>query len=169
MIRMKTLYLIGGPMGVGKTTVCQQLKCLLPDCVLLDGDWCWDMSPFQVTEETKAMVVDNILHLLNNFLRCPAFENVVFCWVLHRQDLLQTLLNGLALENVRVRSVSLVCAEDALRQRLLSDVAAGLRQADVVARSLSYLPLYAALDTRKLDTTALTPQEVALALTQLKV
>ncbi len=167
MIHMKTLYLIGGPMGVGKTTVCQHLKRLLPDCVLLDGDWCWDMSPFQVTEETKTMVVDNILHLLNNFLRCSAFENVVFCWVLHRQDLLQTLLSGLSLENVRVWNVSLVCAEEALRQRLLSDMAAGLRQADVVARGLSYLPLYAALDTQKLDTTALTPQEVALALTQL--
>lgn len=34
----KTLYLIGGPMGVGKTTVGQQLKKELPDCVLLDGD-----------------------------------------------------------------------------------------------------------------------------------
>ncbi len=166
MIRMKTLYLIGGPMGVGKTTVCQQLKRLLPNCVLLDGDWCWDMSPFQVTEETKAMVVDNILHLLNNFLHCSAFENVVFCWVLHRQDLLQTLLRGLSLDNVRVRNVSLVCAEDALRQRLLADVSAGLRQADVVARSLGYLPLYAALDTQKLDTTALTPREVALVLTR---
>ena len=53
---MKTLYIIGGTMGVGKTTVCQQLKQDLPNSVFLDGDWCWDASPFQVTDETKAMV-----------------------------------------------------------------------------------------------------------------
>ena len=65
---MKTLYLIGGTMGVGKTTVSQQLKKDLANSVFLDGDWCWDADPFQVTDETKEMVMDNICYLLNNFL-----------------------------------------------------------------------------------------------------
>lgn len=47
-------------MGVGKTTVSQQLKQDLPNSVFLDGDWCWDADPFQVTEETKSMVIRNI-------------------------------------------------------------------------------------------------------------
>ncbi len=34
----KTLYLIGGPMGVGKTAVCRKLNRLLPASVMLDGD-----------------------------------------------------------------------------------------------------------------------------------
>lgn len=51
---MKALYLIGGTMGSGKTTVSQQLKKDLDNSVFLDGDWCWDASPFQVTDETKA-------------------------------------------------------------------------------------------------------------------
>ena len=72
---MKTLYMIGGTMGVGKTTVCQLLKQNLPNSVFLDGDWCWDASPFQVTDETKAMVTNNICYLLNNFLKCSAYEN----------------------------------------------------------------------------------------------
>ena len=38
---MKTLFLIGGTMGVGKTTACRILKRKLPACVFLDGDWCW--------------------------------------------------------------------------------------------------------------------------------
>ena len=57
---MKNLYLIGGTMGVGKTTACRILKGLLPRAVFLDGDWCWDADPFVVTEETKGMVTDNI-------------------------------------------------------------------------------------------------------------
>ena len=37
---MKTLYLIGGPMGIGKTTVSRELLSMLPHCAFLDGDWC---------------------------------------------------------------------------------------------------------------------------------
>ena len=57
---MKNLYIIGGTMGVGKTTVCQRLKRDLKNSVFLDGDWCWDARLFQVTEERKVMVIDNI-------------------------------------------------------------------------------------------------------------
>ena len=78
---MKHLYLIGGTMGVGKTTVGRILKRRLEACVLLDGDWCWDADPFVVNERTCAMVLDNICHLLNNFLACPDYRNVVFCCI----------------------------------------------------------------------------------------
>ena len=74
---MKRLFLIGGTMGVGKTTTSRILRDRLPSCAFLDGDWCWDMHPFKVTEETKRMVTDNICHVLNNFLACTEFENVV--------------------------------------------------------------------------------------------
>ena len=43
---MKHLYLIGGTMGVGKTTAGKCLKAMLERSVFLDGDWCWDMNPF---------------------------------------------------------------------------------------------------------------------------
>lgn len=65
---MKKLYLIGGTMGVGKTTTCQVLKRKLDKSVFIDGDWCWDMHPFMVNEETKKLVLENICMLLNNDL-----------------------------------------------------------------------------------------------------
>ena len=100
---MKHLYLISGTMGVGKTTVCQELKKMLNNAVFLDGDWCWDAHPFQVNEETKAMVLDNIGHLLNNFIRCSAYENIIFCWVMHEQEIIDRILGGLKREGVRRR------------------------------------------------------------------
>lgn len=161
---MKRLYLVGGTMGVGKTSACQLLKKRLPRAVFLDGDWCWDSDPFQVTGETKAMVIDNICHLLNNFLRCSAYENVIFCWVLHEQSILDDLLSRLDTADCTVKAVSLLCTPAALAERLQKDVAAGLRQADVVGRSLERLPLYGALNTRKIDVSALSPGETAEAI-----
>ena len=160
---MKHLYLIGGAMGVGKTTVCQILKKQLSNSVFLDGDWCWDADPFLVTEETKAMVMDNICHMLWNFLRCSAYENVIFCWVMDRQEIIDAVLRPLPLENCQVHSLSLVCSPAALAGRLQKDVDRGLRQADVMGRSLARLPLYEKLDTRKIDVSFLTPRETAEA------
>lgn len=164
---MKTLYLIGGPMGVGKTTVSRVLQKTLDHSVFLDGDWCWDAHPFLVTEETKQMVLCNIRFLLNQFLHCSAYHSVIFCWVLHEQAILDAALDGLDLSGCTVKSVSLVCSEEELRARLLRDVDAGLRTADVVARSLARLPAYAALDTRKLDTTGQTPEQTAASIAAL--
>ncbi len=158
---MKTLYLIGGAMGVGKTSVSRSLQKLLPRSVFLDGDWCWDADPFQVTAETKAMVMDNICHLLNNFLQCSAYENIIFCWVMHQREIVDTILARLDLTNCRVCCISLLCSEDILRQRLAADITAGLRTPDVVTRSLARLPCYAAPNTQKLDVSSITPEEAA--------
>ena len=100
---MKNLYIIGGTMGVGKTAVSQQLKSDLPNSVFLDGDWCWDASPFQVTNETKAMVTDNICYLLKKFLHCSAYENVIFCWVMHQQSIIDSILEKLDTQNCEVK------------------------------------------------------------------
>ncbi len=164
---MKNLYLIGGTMGVGKTTACRILKGLLPRAVFLDGDWCWDADPFVVTEETKGMVTDNICHLLNNFIHCTEYENIIFCWVMHRQEIIDSLLQRLDTGGCRVISVSLVCGEETLRNRLSGDVERGARTADVIERSVPRLGLYRELDTVKLDVTGLTAHETAGKLAEL--
>ena len=87
---MKNLIIIGGTMGVGKTATCGELKNMLPKNVFLDDDWCRDMNPFVVTAETKSMVMDNIAHILNSFIRCPEIENIIFCWVLHERVIFDT-------------------------------------------------------------------------------
>lgn len=165
---MKNLYLIGGAMGVGKTTVCQLLKKRLPRAVFLDGDWCWDGSPFVVTEETKTMVMDNICHVLNNFIHCSEYENIIFCWVMHQQEIIDDILARLDTSACRVRSVSLVCSPGALRERLDRDIEKGLRETDVIERSLQRLALYDSLNTVKLDVSGLTAEEAAQRLAEME-
>ena len=158
---MKNLYLIGGTMGVGKTTVCQRLKGLLPKAVFLDGDWCWDAEPFVVTEETKAVVMDNICHVLNNFIHCTEYENIIFCWVMHQQGIIDSILERLDTGLCSIKAVSLVCSEGELQRRLDQDIEQGLREADAVERSVPRLALYEELDTVKLDVSELTVSETA--------
>lgn len=158
---VKKLYLIGGTMGVGKTTVCQILKKKLDRAVFLDGDWCWDADPFQVNEETKEMVMSNITCLLYNFIRCSAYENIIFCWVMHEQEIIDRILSALDTERCDVRAVSLVCGEEALVKRLEKDVRRGLRQPDVVERSVGRIRLYDKLDTIKVDVSEISAEEAA--------
>lgn len=158
---MKHLYMIAGPMGVGKTAVSRELQKRLPNCVFLDGDWCWDSSPFLATDETKAVAHDNICQMLNNFLRCSAYENIVFCWVMHEQKIIDDILERLDTVDVEVMVCALVCTEETLIERLHRDIDAGKRGEDVISRAVERLAHYSELDVRMLDTTELTPMQTA--------
>ena len=159
---MKTIYIIGGTMGVGKTTVCQKLKKMLDNSVFLDGDWCWDADPFVVTDETKAMVMDNIHHTLNNFIKCSAYQNIIFCWVMHMQSIIVDVINGLEKDNCRIVSVSLMAAEENIRDRLGKDIKNGIRTKDVLERSVARIPLYELLNSIKIYTDDKTVEEIAI-------
>ena len=158
---MKTLLFVNGPMGVGKTTVCKALLERLTPSVYLDGDWCWNMNPFQVTYETKSMVLDNLTAMLSRCLACPELEYVLFSWVMNRPEIAQTILDQLKLDSVKVFQYTLLCTEEVLRCRLGQDIQAGLRGADILERGIGYLPLYASQNTIKIMTDSLSPQEIA--------
>ena len=149
---MKNLYMIGGTMGVGKTTICQKLKQKLNNCVFLDGDWCWDSDPFQVTDETKNMVLNNICFLLNQYIKCSAYENIVFCWVMHEQDIINHILNNIDTNNCNIKNISLICDKETLKIRLMKDVEDGIRKEDVIERSINRISLYNNLNTLKINT-----------------
>lgn len=148
-------------MGVGKTTTCLELQKLLPKNVFLDGDWCWNMEPFVITDETKAMVMNNIAHLLNNFIQCSEYENIIFCWVMHEQEIIDEVLIKLDLLNCEKYVFSLICSEYALITRLEKDIANNKRTQDIIARSLPRLLKYTTIDSVKIDISELVPFETA--------
>jgi hypothetical protein len=57
-------------MGVERTATGRAIADMIPGTALIDGDWCMDIHPSVGKIETKAMAVDNILHMLGNFRRC---------------------------------------------------------------------------------------------------
>ena len=152
---MKHVYLIGGPMGIGKSTICNQLNQDLDHSVFLDGDWCWNMDPFIVNQDTKNMVLDNITHCLNNFIHTPGIENIIFCWVMHKQDIINQIIQKLDTEGVDIHLISLICEKEELIKRMLID----RRDNQTIRKSLQYLELYKDLDTKKIDVTTLDVQK----------
>lgn len=152
---MKHVYLIGGPMGIGKSTICNQLNQDLDHSVFLDGDWCWNMDPFIVNQDTKNMVLDNITHCLNNFIHTPDIENIIFCWVMHKQDIIDQIIQKLDTEGVDIHLISLICEKEELIKRMLID----RRDNQTIRKSLQYLEFYKDLDTQKIDVTTLDVQK----------
>lgn len=165
---MKTLFFISGTMGVGKTTVCQILKNKLSSSVFLDGDSCWNYQEGNITEDDKKEVINTIIHRLNSYLSDSRYENIIFCWVMHEQSIINKILSNLALVNCSLISVSLICTREALIQRLSGDVENELRKDDIINKSLERLPLYKKLGTIKINTTNKEPFEVANKIIDLK-
>lgn len=165
---MKKIYIIGGTIGVGKTTVSKELKNRLHKCVFLDGDWCWDMNPFVVNDETKVMVMDNICYVLNNFIHCSVYENIIFCWVLHEQGIIDSILSKLDIQNLIIINISLLCKEKALRERIQKDIDNQLRSNDVLERSIERIHLYDKLNTIKIDVSEKTVTDTVNEIMQIK-
>ena len=107
------------------------------------------------------MVLENICFLLNNFIRCSAYDHIVFCWVMHEQEILDSILSRLDTEGCAVHCISLICSQEALRARLQKDVDAGIRTEDVMGRSIPRVAQYEKLNTRKIDVTQLSPEDAA--------
>ncbi|MEA4919829.1 MAG: AAA family ATPase [Clostridiaceae bacterium] len=158
---MKKLILINGTMGAGKTTTCQELLKLLQPSVFLDGDWCWNMNPFIVNEETKQMVLKNICFMLNSFINCSEYKYIIFCWVMHQQEIIDDILKHLNLDSVETHTITLTLTEEALTKRLGEDIAQKIRQPDVLERSISRIVLYNDMDTIKVDVSNITPFQAA--------
>jgi len=158
---MKNLIFINGTMGVGKTTTSKILLKLLPDCVFLDGDWCWYADPFVVNDETNRMMLNNTGYLLNSFLDCSAYKNIIFSWVMHLDSIIDDILSLIKREDYTLHKFSLICSEEALTKRLQKDVDDGVRENGIIERTLRRIPNYYSMDTIKIDVSEITPNQAA--------
>lgn len=160
--KVKKLIIINGTMGVGKSTVCNMLLDKLVPSVYLDGDWCWNMNPFIVSEENKTMVESNIAHLLKSYLNNSGYEYIIFCWVIHKESIFNKILLPLKDFDFELHKISLVCSQEALKRRLEIDVQKGKREADIINSSIERLEFYDEMDTIKVDVSDTTPEQTAI-------
>ncbi len=150
---MKTLIIINGAMGVGKTEISKSLYKKLNNSVWLDGDWCWMMNPFIPNEINRKMVIENINFLLKNFLENPNIEYVIFNWVIHLEEIYDLFLNELKEMEFDLKKFTLVCSEEELIKRVTSDFEKNGRTDRNVNDCIERLRMYQNMNTIKIDTT----------------
>ncbi|MNC13364.1 Shikimate kinase [compost metagenome] len=160
---MKKLIIINGAPGVGKTTVSKELYKSLHKSVWLDGDWCWMMNPWVVTEENIKMVESNITYLLRNYVSNSTFDYIIFNWVLHREEIMLRLLEGIHDLQYELTTITLTCTNESLRERMLLDN----RTQEQIETSCNKLKLYEEMKTYKIDTTNMSSIEAVIKIKEL--
>ena len=146
---------INGPMGVGKTATGRAVANRMPGTALIDGDWCMDIHPFVGNRETKAMAVDNILHMIGNYRRCSVCDRVVLAWLMDDSWVRQAISDGLSALHMEEKGVTLVCDRESLVRRWRNDLSCEWRTDRWLEASLASLPDFTsrpdALDTSRLS------------------
>jgi len=160
---MKTLILIGGPMGVGKTSVGNELSKRIKKSAYIEGDLGWKGIPFVLNDINKRKVLDNIIQMIK--VTFASFDVVILGWVMDQQSTIDSINNEFDSKFIQIKSFSIIASSEQITQRLQKDFANGIRKDDgVIERSLARIPLYDNVDSLKIDSTGLTINEVALAI-----
>ena len=106
------------------------------------------------------MVMNHICYLLNSFLSCSVYENIIFCWVMHEQAIIDEIVSRIDLENTHLHCISLIADENTVVSHLRNDIERGIREEAVIERSLSRLRCYDTLSTVKIDVTNLSLEQI---------
>lgn len=92
---MSKLVLIGGPPGVGKTTVIGHLEHAFERCACLDADDAWRVHPRELVDERlRPIAVGNVVAVLRGYLEA-GFPLVLLTWVLADPKMIERILKGL--------------------------------------------------------------------------
>ncbi len=153
------VIVINGPMGVGKTTVGKAIAERYPGTAFIDGGWCMDLHPFVGNAETRAMAVDNILHMTGNYLRCSACKMVVLVWLMDDPQVCRQITDGISAMGAETESVTLVCDRESLVRRWKNDRDCEWRTDEWLEVSLKSLPRFTAMENT-MDTGHLTVDEI---------
>ena len=154
------VIIINGPMGVGKTTVGKFIADLNPGTALIDGDWCMDLHPFVGNRETKAMAVDNILHMVANYQKCSVCKMVVLVWLMDDPWVIRSITEGIGNLEADVRSVTLICGRENLVDRWKNDKNCEWRTEEWLDVSLKSLDHFSTM-MNTIDTSNRSVDEVA--------
>ena len=154
------VIVINGPMGVGKTVTGKHIADKYPGTAFIDGDWCMDIHPFIGNHETKAMAVDNILHMISNYQKCSECKMVVLVWLMDDPWVLRSILDGVSALQAEVKSVTLICDRETLIRRWKNDCSCEWRTDQWLEVSLASLRYFSSMkDT--ISTGELTVDQIA--------
>ena len=113
----KKLILISGSPCVGKTAVGTRLFESYDNSSYLDGDWCWCVHPFSVTDSRLRNGDKSMSFILSNYLN-SGFAYVFFTSVvLTDPKIRKNILNEITAKDYETIAFTLICSEETLKRR----------------------------------------------------
>ena len=113
----KKLILISGSPCVGKSAVGTRLFESYDNSAYLDGDWCWCVHPFSVTDTRLRNGDKSMSFVLSNYLDSD-FDLVFFTSVvLTDATVRESILRGITAKDYDVIGFTLTCSEETLKKR----------------------------------------------------
>ena len=152
---MAKVLLLGGPTGVGKATALTLLQDRSPRSAVLDADHVWHVSQDLAVQGTRSIALSNVIGVVQGYVQVGC-EVAILSWVFARPQLYEPVIAGLADTVDSVHQLYLIASREALQQRL-----ANRQDSDWFDYSISRLELINQLPYPKIDTTHLSPAEVA--------
>lgn len=158
------IIIINGSVGVGKTTVAEELHWKFDKSIHLDGDCIGNVHPFEIYDEARIDHLYRTLELLIGFHQKNGYQNFVINYVFESADSLQDLLDLLCPLDSSIHTYWLTCEEKEQAERIQG------RQSDDLDWELKRSVELHRIQTRaaqqgfigiEVDTTHLTPSEVA--------
>lgn len=113
---MSRLILLGGPPGVGKSTVLRSLSGRFPKSAILDADDIWRVSE-DVTNPWPFWI-SSVVSVMRGYFGAGC-ELGILSWVFARAELFQPVLDGLADVVDHSHLLYLVASPESLEQRLI--------------------------------------------------
>lgn len=160
---MSKLVLLGGPVGVGKSSAMRNLKSRITRVGLVDADEVWQVSDDLTPDENRSYAHDNVNAVIAGYARAGV-ETCVVNWVFARAELYEPIIAASKDLFDDIVQLYLVANPDVLEERIKHRWMAQGQDYDLeslVDYSKSRLALIHELPYDKIDTSLLSAEEVA--------
>jgi broad-specificity NMP kinase len=161
------IIIINGSLGVGKSSVADQLHCKFEKSVHLDGDCIGDVHPFEIYDDARIGYLYRTLELLVGFHQKNGYHNFVINYVFESSESLQELLNLLRQLDPVIHTYWLTCDEteqaERIRNRRREELQWELNRF-IELQQIQKKAAQHGFIGKEVDTTGLTSKEVAEAI-----
>lgn len=154
---MKTILLILGPNGIGKSTTAQSVLDRLPNAALVDSDWCRAMNPYDMNT-----VINNMYAMIKNYFDNQEINTIILPYGFHgdRKQRFDVVIDKLRRAEIdfKIFAVILLCSFDEMIDRSQKDMRDNERIKRGVKNTFHFYDEY---EYPKIDTTDLTAEQTA--------
>lgn len=158
------IIIVNGSLGVGKSSVAEELHYKFDKSVHLDGDTIGDVHPFEIYDEARINHLYRTLELLIGFHQKNGYHNFVINYVFESPQSLQELLSLLRPLDPSIHTYWLTCDEKEQARRIQKRGREELQwelNRFVELQRIQRLAAHQGFIGQEVDTTRLTPKEAA--------